>query len=342
MKGYLIDPFAKTVTEVEHNGSLADIYRLCEIDCFCPVRLGRDILCLDDNGLFKSGQAFFRIAAAHPNPLAGKGLAVGLDAAGDTVGVQEVTLAWLTANVEWLGIEDVRAADQAGAFDTRFYSGETLETMELREVQRNRPAVLRDEPENPTPERYRASPCPCGHRACTSWHVSWVANVQGVSFTQAQAEAVAELLNRMEKPAAPDVPELVVEFHYDDGDVGAHPLAEVSDIAFHGSLRGWHARHLWPQFSQSTIHDASHIVIRRDDAAGQALSTRLHEAARPAPGPALRVRYVCETCGGDRLTKDATAEWDETAQRWDLAAVYDATTCADCDSETFGRRVEIA
>jgi hypothetical protein len=151
------------------------------------------------------------------------------------------------------------------------------------------------------------------------------------SLTDDEIDALCERINTTD-PVAPDVPELVVEFHYDDGDVGAHPLAEVSD----------HARHLWPQFSQSTIHDASHIVIRRDDAAGQALSTRLHEAARPAPGPALRVRYVCETCGGDRLTKDATAEWDETAQRWDLAAVYDATTCADCESETFGRRVEIA
>jgi hypothetical protein len=46
---------------------------------------------------------------------------------------------------------------------------------------------------------YTVSPCPCGHRACRNWHVSWVASVQGVRFTEAQARAVAALLNKMEK-----------------------------------------------------------------------------------------------------------------------------------------------
>lgn len=47
-------------------------------------------------------------------------------------------------------------------------------------------------------KRYCASRCPCGAAACKSWHVEPVAALQGVSFTQAQAEAVAALLNRME------------------------------------------------------------------------------------------------------------------------------------------------
>lgn len=46
-------------------------------------------------------------------------------------------------------------------------------------------------------EVYKASPCPCGHRACEDWHVSPAAAVQGVSFTEKQAKAVADLLNRM-------------------------------------------------------------------------------------------------------------------------------------------------
>lgn len=44
-------------------------------------------------------------------------------------------------------------------------------------------------------ERYRATPCPCGHKTCKSWHVEPVAAMQGVNFMQDQAEAVAELLN---------------------------------------------------------------------------------------------------------------------------------------------------
>jgi hypothetical protein len=49
-----------------------------------------------------------------------------------------------------------------------------------------------------TPER-----CPCGHKVCKDWHVWPVAAIQGVSFTKAQATAVAELLNAMEARNAP-------------------------------------------------------------------------------------------------------------------------------------------
>lgn len=44
---------------------------------------------------------------------------------------------------------------------------------------------------------YRAIKCPCNHRACSSWMVDPVAAIQGVSFTETQARAVAALLNNM-------------------------------------------------------------------------------------------------------------------------------------------------
>lgn len=48
-----------------------------------------------------------------------------------------------------------------------------------------------------------AFPCPCGHRACKNWLVSGVAAIQGVSFNEREARAVAGLLNFMnEKPQA--------------------------------------------------------------------------------------------------------------------------------------------
>lgn len=40
-----------------------------------------------------------------------------------------------------------------------------------------------------------AYPCPCGNASCKSWMVSGVADVQGVSFTQAEAVLVADVLN---------------------------------------------------------------------------------------------------------------------------------------------------
>lgn len=55
---------------------------------------------------------------------------------------------------------------------------------------------------------YRAEPCPCGHSTCKHWHVSPVAAFQGVGFTEEQAQAVAALLNAMERreQPAPRVP----------------------------------------------------------------------------------------------------------------------------------------
>nr|QBM02678.1 hypothetical protein [uncultured archaeon] len=46
--------------------------------------------------------------------------------------------------------------------------------------------------------QYQALRCNCGDTGCSDWHVSGVADVHGVSFTRAQAEAVAALLNEME------------------------------------------------------------------------------------------------------------------------------------------------
>ncbi len=59
---------------------------------------------------------------------------------------------------------------------------------------------------SPDPGPYRAIPCPCGHAACSSWMVDPVAAVQGVSFIEEQARAVAGLLNAMIKyPNAPTI-----------------------------------------------------------------------------------------------------------------------------------------
>jgi hypothetical protein len=50
-------------------------------------------------------------------------------------------------------------------------------------------------PPREDPGPYRAIRCPCGHRGCSSWMVEPVAAIQGVSLTEAQARAVADLLN---------------------------------------------------------------------------------------------------------------------------------------------------
>lgn len=50
----------------------------------------------------------------------------------------------------------------------------------------------------------RAIKCPCGHRACTAWMVDPEAAVQGVRFTQEEAELVASLLNKYHATEPPE------------------------------------------------------------------------------------------------------------------------------------------
>lgn len=46
------------------------------------------------------------------------------------------------------------------------------------------------------------------------------------------------------------------------------------------------------------------------------------------------VKYVCNMCGGDTVTRDAWAEWDVDTQDWVLGAAYDYAFCHDCEEET--------
>lgn len=46
--------------------------------------------------------------------------------------------------------------------------------------------------------------------------------------------------------------------------------------------------------------------------------------------PARRVRVVCRACGSENVARDAWAEWDAEAQRWELASVFAAAVCHDC------------
>ncbi len=44
-----------------------------------------------------------------------------------------------------------------------------------------------------------------------------------------------------------------------------------------------------------------------------------------------RVKMVCAHCGSRNVVRDAWAEWDFENQCWELAAVFDAAHCEDCD-----------
>lgn len=115
MRAILIDPHAKTVTEVEHDGTLEGIYRAIGADCVCTVGLGvdRDAVFLDDDGLFREGQEFFSIGE-YPHPLAGKGLVLGCDAEGESC-APVLGAAFVQAHVQWLTPREAVEMNRAAA-----------------------------------------------------------------------------------------------------------------------------------------------------------------------------------------------------------------------------------
>jgi len=49
----------------------------------------------------------------------------------------------------------------------------------------------------------------------------------------------------------------------------------------------------------------------------------------------MKIKYVCKHCGGDNVTRDAWASWDESKQNWIVADVFDYVFCHDCEEETY-------
>jgi hypothetical protein len=86
MKAYLIDPQAKTVTEVHYNGDFHQIYELIEVELFTVVTIDDigNAVFIDDEGLLNNPRYFFKLAG-YLQPLAGKGLVLGTDDDGESV-----------------------------------------------------------------------------------------------------------------------------------------------------------------------------------------------------------------------------------------------------------------
>jgi hypothetical protein len=87
MRGILIDPFTRTVSEIETSGKLAEIYELLGVELVTVVSVGEDqSLFLDDEGLLvpKADQEYWNWKGSN-QPYAGRGLILGLDDEGDNI-----------------------------------------------------------------------------------------------------------------------------------------------------------------------------------------------------------------------------------------------------------------
>tara|TARA_R110000751_G_scaffold54149_1_gene116653 strand:+ start:94 stop:432 length:339 start_codon:yes stop_codon:yes gene_type:complete len=87
VRGILIDPTAKSVNEVDFTGDYKQIYKLCDFNYFECFEIAPDhTLFVDEEGLMKDYSDFFRILGGSPHSFAGKGLILGLDDSGESVG----------------------------------------------------------------------------------------------------------------------------------------------------------------------------------------------------------------------------------------------------------------
>jgi hypothetical protein len=92
MKGLLIDPIKRTITQVEHSGDYRQIYELLSdpenglaVDDFNIVQLDRiNTVYVDGEGLLKDPRHFF-LLKGYAQPLAGRGLVIGCDHLGDSI-----------------------------------------------------------------------------------------------------------------------------------------------------------------------------------------------------------------------------------------------------------------
>ncbi len=104
MKAFLIDPFEKSISEVDYSGDYKDIYKLINAELFDVVYIdGNNCIYVDDEGLFKNEQAFFQVGYAM---LAGYGLVLGTDDKGESIS-PDISLKNLAKKVTFLSRAEV-------------------------------------------------------------------------------------------------------------------------------------------------------------------------------------------------------------------------------------------
>lgn len=98
LKAFLIDPEKEMIRPVIYNGDYKEIYTYIDCDCFTVVQID-DVNCIyvDDNGLLNNPRYFFTIKG-YAQPLANKGLVLGTDEDGETIGTT-LTFNWLVKNI---------------------------------------------------------------------------------------------------------------------------------------------------------------------------------------------------------------------------------------------------
>lgn len=103
--GILVDPNTRTVTEVELKGDYTAIYPLIDAQRFDAVHFGDDgdSVLVDDEGLMFEGNKVWNFSSVPHQPIIGKGLIVGIDTEGETVGAV-ISIDQVRNSIEWTNL----------------------------------------------------------------------------------------------------------------------------------------------------------------------------------------------------------------------------------------------
>lgn len=103
MRCIIINPYDRTITEADYDGSLGHMRSLLN-DGPCMVRFDdREVLWVGDNGLLTEGLPVFRFIGT-PHKLAGVGVCLGLDEGGYDIATEQ-EIADLERIVAWTDLE---------------------------------------------------------------------------------------------------------------------------------------------------------------------------------------------------------------------------------------------
>lgn len=102
MRTILIDPETRTIQVHEFTGNYQKIQQTIGCSCFTTLNLGgetNDSIFVDDEGLLKGSGFVFTL---NGHPLVGKGLIMGCDDEGESIGTT-VDMSEVRAAIQWKG-----------------------------------------------------------------------------------------------------------------------------------------------------------------------------------------------------------------------------------------------
>ena len=121
MRSIIINPYDRTISEIDHDGDLRTMYETIKCDGVGMVRVNRradgsgDVLWLDDDGLLIEGKPIF-IWEGYKHPLAGIGLIMGVNDEGENAPAG-IALNSVREQVRWTELETTGEMAGPGAFE---------------------------------------------------------------------------------------------------------------------------------------------------------------------------------------------------------------------------------